>query len=153
MNIRDYSSHLDRIVEQAIENGGFPTFAQYWEIYSLTADLSAVQAFYFRTESQYPFGAYCNAAIIGDGLLVDIEGDETKKSGGLTMASLDSISGVSIHAGSLPGLPSSNGASLVVLSRRPAETNVGLHWVAKSDEEEEHLLSFAKCLVQVISKR
>ena len=69
------------------------------------------------------------------------------------MASLDSISGVSIHAGSLPGLPSSNGASLVILSRRPAETNVGLHWVAKSDEEEEHLLSFAKCLVQVISKR
>ena len=69
------------------------------------------------------------------------------------MESLDSISRVSIHAGSLPGLPSSNGASLVVLSRRLAETNVGLHWVAKSDDEEEHLLRFAKCLVQAISKR
>ena len=112
-----------------------------------------VQRFFVSSESQFPQGGHCNVAIIGSGLLVDIEGDESSRSGSLTLERLDSITSVSIHAGSLPGLPESRGASLVVIADGVGETDIGLHWIAKTEEEEEHLLKFAQFLVQAISKQ
>ena len=153
MNTRDYSDELRRTVGRATETGKFPTFVQYWDIYNRAAVPAGVQRFFFRTESQAFSGGYCNAAIIGGGLLIDIESDETKGTGSVSVDSLASISSVSIHAGPLPGLSISNGASLVVLAGHAAETDIGLHWVAKTDAEEEQLLQFAQCLVHSISGR
>ena len=98
-------------------------------------------------------GGYCNVALIGDGLLVDVEGDDSDNKGSLTYRSLEFVSGVSIYAGPLRGLDSSRGASLVVVTRKVGEEGIGLHWIAKTEEEEEHLLQFAQTLLKAISKK
>ena len=159
MTTRDLSAQLKRIVEKAIEEHELESFAEYWELYEATANTKEVQAFFLRTEVQEDAAVfiigeavYCNVAIIGDGLLIDIEGDDSDGTGSLVFHSLASVSGVSIHAEPLQNLPSSRGASLVVLANRVGEEGIGLHWVAKTEEEEERLLEFAEALVEAISK-
>ena len=150
------SAQLARIVERLIDENDLSTFSEYWEFYEHTADLTNVQAFYIQTESQALFGGpirYSNVAILGDGLIVDVEGNDATRSGSLSLDKSDSITSVSIHAGTLPGLSSSQGASLVVLAHRADESGVGLHWVAKTEEEVDHLLNFAQALVQAISNQ
>ena len=152
----DRSDLLEQIVEKAIEEHKLVKFAEYWELYRNTADISSIQRFFVRTKANTdPFfgGAYCNVAIIGDGLLVDIEGDDSQSSGGLRIESLETVSSVIFHVGSLPGLRNSQNASLVVIADQVGETGVGLHWVAKTEEEEEHLVQFGRSLVQAISNR
>ena len=157
MSNGDKSAQLARKVERLVDEYGLPTFEEYWGLYESTADLSNVQTFYIQTEARNHFGGssahYCNVAIIGDGLIVDIEGNDDTRSGRLSLERLDSITSVSIHAGALPGLSSSQGASLLVLADRAHESGVGLHWIAKTEEEEDHLLNFAQSLVQAISKQ
>ena len=158
MSARDLSEQLSRIVEKAIEEHELEKFEDYWELFEATANIKEVQAFFLRTEVYRDTvlimgeAAYCNLAIIGDGLLIDIEGDDSDGTGSLTFHSLASVSGVSIHAEPLQNLPSSRGASLVVLANRAGEEDVGLHWVAKTEEEEERLLRFAEALVEALSK-
>ena len=147
----NYAAQLDRIVNRLIETAELDVFEDYWDLYKETADISNVQGFFVRTAGEYDSISYCNAAIIGDGLLVDIEGDDDGESGSLTIRSLDSIAGLSIHTEALPGLPDSQGASLVVDTELAGESDYGPHWVAKTEEEEEHLLRFAKVLVQAMS--
>lgn len=146
--------NLFRIVEKAIEEHGFGTFAKYWELYEETVDVSDVQRFYFTMEPQWHGnGGYCNVAIIGDGLLVDVEGDDTRRSGGLNMQTLDSVTRVSAHAGALPGIPNAQGATLIIMTDRANEHNVGIYWVAKTDEDQERLIQFTSTLVKAVSNR
>ena len=108
-----------------------------------------------RTEIQddaFSGGGYCNVAIIADGLLIDIEGDDNDNTGNLTFQPLESISAVRVRAEPLRGLDHSRDALLVVLANRVGEEGVGLHWVAKTEEDEERLLAFAKTLVKAISE-
>ncbi len=155
MNTRNRSAQLARIVEQAIEEHDLEKFADYWELYENTADIQSIKEFFVRIERR-PYSssrrAYCNVAIIGDGLLIDIEGDDNDNTGYLTFNSLESISGIEIHLEPLRGLDSSREASLIVIANRVGEEDIGLNWVAKTEEEEEHLLQFARVLVKEISK-
>ena len=153
MSNGDRSDQLAQKVDRVIDENDLPTFAEYWELYERAEFMLNVQRFFVSSESQLPLGGHCNVAIIGGGLLVDIEGDESSRSGSLTLSPLDSITTVSIHAGPLPGLPGSRGASLVVIADGVGETDIGLHWIAKTEEEEDHLLNFAQFLVQSISKQ
>ena len=130
-------------------------FAQYWELYEDTTDIQSIKGFFVRTEPlarYYSGGGYCNVAIIADRLLIDIDGDDGDNTGSLTFHPLESVSGVEIHAEPLRGLDSSRDALLVVLANQVGEEDIGLHWVAKTEEDEEHLLAFAKTLVKAISE-
>ena len=150
----DRSVQLSRIVESAIEEHGLDMFAQYWELYEETADISEIQRFYVNIEPQQTSGGgYCNVAIIGDGLVVDIEGDDVRRSGSLSLDSIEKISSVGIHMGQLPGLPNSQNASLVVVVQRVGESDVALYWTARADDDEERLLEFARVLVQRVSRK
>ena len=153
MTNSNYSTQLSKIVEQAIDNDDLRVFKQYWELYQETSSISSVQAFFVRVESGVFSDGYANVAIIGDGLLVDIEGNDSRNSGNLALRSLASIVEVIIHAGSLPGLPDSQGALLVVVTEIAGQADAGPHWVAKTREEKNHLVRFAKTLVEVISNR
>ncbi len=149
---RDRSTQLTRIVQRAIEEHQFTKFARFWELYERTTDIQRIDAFYIRTEVLISNGGgYCNVAIIGDGLLIDIEGDDNNSTGNLTFQTLKSVGEVEIHTSPLQGLHSSQGASLVVLTNS-VEGDIGVHWVAKTEDDEEHLLQFAQTLVQAISK-
>ena len=157
MSARRLSVQLASIVEQAVEQHNLVKFAQYWELYLKTTDVQGIEGFFVTTEVQghaigHTVGAYCNVAIIGDGLLIDIEGDDEDNTGSLTFHPLESVSGVEIHAEPLRGLASSRGALLVVIANQVGEEDIGLHWVAKTAEDEEHLLAFAKILVKAISE-
>ena len=148
------SASLSKTVEAAIGEHDLSIFAKYWKLYEETADTSSIQRFYINVESQQFYaGGYCNVAIIGDGLLIDIEGDDIRGSGGLIMESLESVTKVSIYAGPLPGLQNSQGASLVVTADSIGESDIGFHWIAKTEDEEKHLTLFAKSLVNAISNR
>lgn len=153
MTTRNYSTQLARIVEQAIEDNNLQTLEQYWELYQRTGEISNVQAFFFRTEIGRFSGGYGNVAIIGDGLLVDIEVNDSRNTGSLTLRSLDSVVEVMVHAGPLPGLPDSQGASLVVVTEVAGQADAGPHWVATTPGEEDYLLRFAGVLVKEISSR
>ncbi len=157
MSTRNRSAQLTKLVEDAIEELHLEEFEAYWEMYESTCQVTTVEAFYLRTEVRVgdfgrKLGDYCNVAIVGDGLLVDVEGDDNDNSGNLIAQPLKSFSEVSIHRGPLTNLESSRDSSLVVLANRVGEEDVGLHWVAKTEEEEEHLLEFARLLIQVVSK-
>lgn len=156
MSTHSLSAQLASIVEQAVEQHNLVKFAQYWELYLNTTDLQGIEGFFVRTEVQghaigYTGGAYCNVAIIGGGLLIDIDGDDGDNTGSLTFHPLESVSGIEIHAEPLRGLDASRGALLVVLAYRVGEEDIGLHWVAKTEQEKEHLLKFARVLVSEIS--
>ena len=156
MTSRNQSVQLISAVEQVIEVYGLDVFEQYWELYKEIGGISNVQRFYVRTGASAADAAdvsFCHAAIIGDGLLVDIQGDDCLKSGGLRFNSLASIVQVSIHDGPVDGAPSSEGASLVVVASRPNDAGPGLHWVAKTEQEENHLLPFAKTLARALGRR
>ena len=157
MSTRDLSAQLNRIVAKAIEEHELESFEEYWGLYEEMAKVNSVKAFFVRIEKQngrsvLRRGDYCNVAIIGDGLLIDIEADDSDDSGNLFVQPLRSISRVSVQNGPLQNLSHSQGASLVVISSRIGEEHVGPYWVAKTDEEEEYLLKFAQALVQEISK-
>ena len=147
------SSQLDRTVQRSISSVRMVMFARYWELYERSAAVADVRRFFVRTETRLMGGGYCNAAIIGDGLLVDVEGDDGDHSGSLTVHSLDAFDEVFIHAGSLPGLPSSQGARLVVVAELKGKEDAGTHWVAKTPDEEDRLLEFAEELIGAISRR
>ncbi len=157
MSTRDRSAQLSQIVEEAIENFQLESFEAYWELYEETAQVNSVQAFFVRVDADNgPYGQsrgdYCNVAIIGDGLLIDIEGDDSDDSGNLSVHPLKSLSRVSLRNGPLQNLSHSQGASLVVIANQIGDEHVGPYWVAKTDDEEEHLLKFAQALVKAISK-
>lgn len=156
MSTRGLSGQLSRIIEQAIKEHKLQKFAQYWELYENTTDIESINAYFARTEVQdddfdYVGGGYCNVAIIAEGLVIDIEGDDSDNTGSLTFHTLDSFSSIELHAGALRGLDSSRGALLVVLANRAGEDDIGLHWIAKTEQDKERLLSFAQVLVREIS--
>ena len=147
------SSQLDHMVERSIRYEHLETFARYWRLYQRTAVITEVEGFFLRIEDRSPAGGYCNVAIIGNGLLVDVEGDDVDRSGTLTAHSLDAFNEVFIHIGPLRGLPSSQGARLVVVAELKGQEDAGTHWVAKTFAEEDMLLEFAAVLIGSISRR
>ena len=153
MSTGSLSSQLGRTVERFLSSGRIVMFARYWEMNERSASIADVRRFFVRTETRILGGGYGNAAIIGDGLLVDVEGDDADRSGRLTVYSLDAFDQVFIHAGPLPGLPSSQGARLVVVAEMKGQEDAGTHWVAKTPEEEDRLLEFAEELIGAISRR
>ena len=155
MTNRDRSPLLNQIVRDASEEHGLETFLQFWRLYEKIAPVSCAQAFYVREGANqwiYSRVNYFNVAIIGDGLVVDIEGDDGTRKGGLSIQSLRSVTRVTVHPGSLPGLRNSQNAKLVVITSNAGESEVGLHWVATTDEQEAHLLRFAGALTNAMSE-
>ena len=147
------SAQLAADVEVVIHADRLVTFQRYWELYNRTVPISKVRRFFIRTESRALGSGYCKVAIVGDGLIVDIEGDDNDRSGNLSFTPLDSIAEVSLHAGFLPGLPASQEALLVVIADREGESDLGLHWIAKTSREEERLLKFAQGLIHAMSNQ
>ena len=69
MTNRNRSAELERIVGRAIENDRLAAFKRYWDLYKDTSEISSVQGFFVKTQSDIFRNGYCNVAIIGDGLL------------------------------------------------------------------------------------
>ena len=131
-------------------HNGAAAFRQNWETYKQIAEVSEIQGIFFGLDADE--GRY-NVAIIGDGRIVDIDADDGINSGGTFITSLSSIGQVILLRKSLASIPRSIGASLLLVARFRGTEEIGPYWVAKTPEEEERLLSFARTLVQAVSDR
>ena len=139
---------LDETVMDLIWRHKFDTFGRYWEIYKKTALISDVSAAHIVAK---PEEGYLNVAIVGDGLLVDIEGEDHPSQGELSVDQIGAISGISVNVGSLAGFPKSQGASLVVVTRLRGAPNAGPYWAAWTPAEETSLMEFARSLTDGFS--
>ena len=146
-------NHVDQLAEALARVAALPNttkFRQYWDIYQLTAEVSEIQGLFIRIDED---AGYCNIAIIGDGRIVDIEGDDKNGSGNTHIYPLMSVGEVLFYRGSLPSLSRSPGASLLVLTKIVGRDGSGPYWPAKNPEEEELLVGFGRALVQAVSSR
>ena len=154
MNTQNNTARLlASTVEDVIKSSNLNCFERYWDLYERTIDLSNVTSFFVRTEAQLFRSAYCNVVIVGDGLLIDISGDDQNNEGDFSVLLLNSISGISIHTGPLPGLADSQGARIVVQTELAGLVDEGPYWVAKTAEEEERLLDLVESLIESMSTR
>ena len=145
MTNRDQSEKLEERIAEVFALYSTITFRRYWELYKQTAEISEVQGLFVHAN---PEESYYNVAMIGDGRLVDVEGDDSDNSGGLIIRALDLVSGITFRTRPLEGFPRTQGASLVLLTKLLGETNPGPYWVARNPVEEGRLLGFARSLVQ-----
>lgn len=125
-------------------------FRQYWELYLQTAEPSNIQNLFVRADED---GGYCNIAVMGDGRIADIDGDDNENSGSLRIYALSTVIEVILHRGSIVSLSRSQGASLVMLIRLGGTDESLPYWAAFTPDQEVQLLEFAQSLVQYISEK
>ena len=150
MTHQQRAEELAHVVATELDLNENSTFGQYWELYKQTANVSNIEGLFIRTEGR---SGYCNVVILGDGRIVDIEVEERARSGGLHIRPLSSVSEVHLHRGSLPQLPYSEGALLVVMLGLTGMDESGPYWAAQTRAQERKLLGFAQALIEAISDR
>ena len=69
-------------VAELLSGHSLDTFRRYWALYERAVAVQNVQAFYLKIE---PEQGYCNFAVVGDGKVVDVEGDDSNGSGGISI--------------------------------------------------------------------
>ena len=148
MTNENLAEHLANEVRRILSCGNAGRFRQYWELYKQVAEITAMQGLFIRSDDG---AGYFNVAIIGEGRIADIEGDESGGTGAMHVYPLSSVRELALHRGPLPSLPHSQGASLVLLLSLTGQDSSGPYWVAKTPDDEERLLSFSRSLVQLVS--
>ena len=143
----DLADQISNCIDEILEAHDTGTFKKHWEFYKKTVSIPVVQAFYLKTD---PGRGYFNLAILGNGKLIDIDNEQANNSGSCSVCSLDSITGVILRAGNLPSFDGTKNATLVVLTDLTGGRANGPYWFAESPEEEESLLGFAHCLLELI---
>ncbi len=144
------SGHLADKVAQILSINNANRFRQYWAMYEQTAEITGIQGLIVTSEENT---GYFNVAIIGDGRIVDVEGNDSEGSGSLSIYPIKSVSEVTLHQGSIPSLSHSQGASLVLLLGLVGQDESGPYWTAKPPGDAEQLLKFARTLVNLVSER
>lgn len=147
MTSQNLRQQLNDIVDSILEDGENETFASYWELARQMLGNEPVRRFYAVAEL-----THANVAIITETLLVDISGDDEDEDGNLSIQRLNALSSVELIQGPVEDVSGSEEALLVLLSYVAGSEVVDLHWMAFSEEEEKHLLLFAKELVESISR-
>ena len=149
MNQPNLSHQLDQAVDDLLQCHKLSTFRYYWELYKRTFPQFEIQAHYSVVGTPTE---YANAVILGDGKVIDIEGDDETDSGYLAVQDVASIGSVVFHRGHVEGFSRSQGASLVVFTRLVGETDSGPYWVARTELEEDRLIMFARRLVDSLPR-
>ncbi len=144
MEGRNQTESLSNIVAGALSHGEFSSFRKYWKLYKQTTPLTEIAGFFFRSE---PNEGYFNLAILGEGRVIDIEGDDKENKGNLSVIGTDSVEEVIFRIEPLPNLRNAQNASLTVLLKRTGQGATGPYWAAMTPEEEERLHDFAQRLI------
>ena len=144
----DLAYQLNSRIHDLLTTYDTGTFGRHWAFYEITGYIPVVQAYYIKIDRE---NGYFNAAILGQGKLVDITNDCGNSAGGCSISSLDSVTGVILRAGSLPTFALTERARLVVLTDLLGGRANGPYWFAETDEEEERLLNFVKPLIQLVA--
>ena len=146
MNQNSLAEQLEDEVSELIESYGSDSFKKYWEYYRETFSLSDVTAFFIKIQAETN---YLNFAVIGDGLLIDVDGDNTADQGGISVHPLTGIRSIYVRTHGLPTLSRARNASLVVFTHLAGGAG-GPYWIAEGSLEEKELLAFSRKLVELI---
>ena len=123
------------------------SFERYWGFYKASVDIQDIDAFLIKT---IPETKYIDVSVIGDGLLVCVDGCEDGFQSGLAFFPLKMLRSVHFHAEAIASLPITEGSSLVVTSRLSGPAAPAPYWMAASPVEEEGLLGFANVLARLV---
>ena len=123
------------------------SFERYWGFYKASLDIQDIKGFLIKT---IPETKYIDVAIIGDGLVVDVDGCEDGSQSGLAYFPLKMLQSVHFHTGVLASLPMTEGSSLVVTTRLSGPASANPYWASATPEEEERLLEFANILARLV---
>ena len=142
MSGQDLTEQLHKAVDSIVVEHDLEVLEEYWELAKHTLTGHPVRRFYARGEEDY-----ANVAILTDGVVADIEGDDTEDEGFLTVYRISSLSRVGFYKEQVPTVPDSDDAELVVTVHITGISDLELYWIAKTEPEAEHLLEFGRALV------
>ena len=123
------------------------SFERNWSIYKSSLDIQDIEAFLVKT---VPSMKYIDVTVIGEGLVVDVDGSEDESLGGVMVAPLGMIRSIHFFSEPLEALRLTEDSTLVVTTRLTGATPGGPYWVASTPEEEQDLLLFAGVLRRLI---
>ena len=146
--INNPSAQLDQHVDELFATHETGSFRRYWSLYKSTCPIEEVRRFYLKIDTG---NSYFNVAILGDGKIIDIDGDARNEAGGLSIRSLKAIAGVVMRSGSVQTLPHVQSATLVVITQLTGGRANGPYWYAENPEEEERLLAFVQPLIELVA--
>ena len=119
------------------------SFERNWSIYKASLDIQNIEGFLIKT---VPSTKYIDVAVLGEGLIIDVDGCEDGSVGGVSATSLVMLRSIHFFSKPLESLPLTEDATLVVTTRLIGATSGGPYWVAANQEEEKDLLLFAGIL-------
>ena len=146
VNGKSLAEQLETRVVELLDTYASGSFQKYWGYYKESVAPSDVKAFFVKLR---PSENYLNVAVIGEGLLIDVDGDDAPESGGIGVHPLTSVRSVYVRTNPPPTLPRARTASLVVFTQLAGGTG-GPYWFAEDSEEERDLLRFSKILLDSI---
>lgn len=144
----DYTEQLNSVIESVLEEHGLDTFEEYWNLAQEVLEDMPIRRFYVHAES-----GYGNVAVLTDSLLIDIDGDkdEEDSSGIFTITPIKTIGEVRFHEGSVPTIPASSDAELLLFVSVFGDTDIGRYWIADTEQERDYLVLFGKALIEAIN--
>ena len=122
------------------------SFERHWEFYRASLDIQDIKAFLITT---IPETKYIDVAVIGDGLVADVDGCDDGSHSGLAYFPLKALRSVHFHTGAIASLPLTEGSSLIVTVRLSGPASPAPYWMAATPKEEEDLLGFANVLARL----
>ena len=137
---------MDR-VDSLREKYRSESFERNWGFYKASLDIQDIEEFIVRT---VPAMKYIGVAVLGEGLVIDVDGCEDVSVGGVMLVPLSMVRSVHFVTEPLESLPLTEDSTLVVTTRLTGATSAGPYWVAANREEEEDLLRFAGVLRRLV---
>ena len=144
MSRQDLTEQLHKLVDSILVEHDLDVFEEYWGLAKQALSGHPVHRFYVQTEE-----GYANVAILTDGVVADIEGDDTEDEGFFTVYRINSLSRVGFYKEQVPTVPDSDGAELVIVANTPGD-HLEFYWIAKTEQEAEYLLEFGRSLLALI---
>ena len=142
---QDFTEQLHKVVASIVVEHDLDVLEKHWGLARQALSGHPVRRFYVRAEE-----GYANVAILTDGVVADIEGDDTEEEGHFTVYKITSLSRVGFYKEQVPTVPDSEEAELVMTVHITGISDLELYWIAKTEQEAEHLLEFGRTLVDLL---
>ena len=134
-------------VDSLLEQYHSESFERNWSFYKASLDIQNIEGFLIRT---IPSTKYINVAVLGEGLMVDVDGCEDGSTGGAILVPSGMVRSIHFYREPLESLPLTKDSTLVVTTRLTGPAPGGPYWLATNPDEEKDLLRFAGILRRLV---
>lgn len=133
---------LDKRLSVSNLDRGIETFASYWKVAVEVVGEETVHS-YFETYEK----GYGNVAILTDGFIIDVEGDDEDGTGVVGVFDLRRIDSVGLLQGPVDFIEDTNANSLTLVTNLTDEPS-GPWWTTDDEAEKATLRRFAKAALE-----